>query len=217
MRCGQYKTLRLRVFAFVFLMVPGALPGADWQATVAAGFGAYHPLASQTPAGTAEAGIGPRFAVAAAVGRQFGDRFAVEGAYTFQDGDFEIASGGRKTAFDALAHSLHGDLLVYLRRRSAILRPYAVAGAGAKIYRGVEQPASRPLGEFGSFRHGSDIRPLLTFGGGLEWKLRSHWALRLDLRDYATPFPTSVIVPAPGVNFDGRLHSLVTTLGVTLR
>jgi len=202
---------------FLLAILTSCVPAADWQVTGAAGFGAYHYLTYQAPAGAASAGIGPRYALEATIGRQFGGRFAVEAAYSFQDGDFEIASGGRKTAFDANAHAVHVDLLVYLRRRSAALRPYAVAGAGAKFYHGVEAMNPRPLAEFGSFRDGIDTRALASFGGGVEWAPWPHWALRLDVRDYATPFPATVIVPAPGSNLSGWLHDLVATAGITLR
>lgn len=87
-------------------------------------------------------------------------------------------------------------------KRPSKLRPYLEGGGGAKFYHGVEELRPRPLAQFGSFRDGVDPRPLLTAGGGLEWTCSRHWAVRLDLRDCATPFPTSVIVPATG----GDLH-----------
>ena len=206
-----------KLSVFVLLGCANYAAAADWQATGAAGFGLYHPLSYTAPAGTAQAGIGPRYVLDAAAGRYFADRFVVEAAYTFQDGDFELSSGGRKTAFDANAHALHLDLLFYLRRREATLRPYLVGGGGAKFYHGVEKPAARPLAQFGSFRDGVDSRGLVTFGGGVEWSIASRWSLRLDLRDYATPFPTSVIVPAPGSNLSGWFHDFTTTVGVTFR
>jgi hypothetical protein len=62
-----------------------------------------------------------------------------------------------------------------------------------------------------------DARRLLTFGGGVEWGLTEHWSLRLDLRDYAAPFPTAVIVPAAGVSSPGWQHDFVPTIGVTFK
>ena len=190
---------------------------ADWEATAGGGFGRYHPISLMAPSGAGTAGIGARYALNAAIARVLGEHLAVEAAWTFQDGDFEIASGGAKTAFDANTHALHFGLIGYLRRRSRRLRPYVVAGVGAKFYHGVEAPAPRPLGEFGSFRDGVDTRALLTFGGGVEWALSSHWGLRVDLRDYATPFPSSVIVPAPGVKLGGWLHDFTPLAGITFR
>ncbi len=209
--------LRFKIHALIVLLACGALRAADWQATGAAGFGVYHYLTFQSPAGTAQAGIGPRYALDAAVGRAFGPHFALEGAWTFQDGDFEIASGGQKTAFDANTHAVHGDLLYYFRRRSARLRPYLAAGAGVKMYHGIEVVRPRPLAQFGSFADGIDARPLITFGGGVEWSIAHHWGLRVDVRDFTTPFPTSVIIPAAGSNLGGWLHDLVATVGIQVR
>ena len=83
------------------------------------------------------------------------------------------------------------------------------------MYRGLEAPHERPLAEFGSFRDGNDTRALGTFGGGVEYRVRPHWRVRLDLRDYATPFPASVIVPAAGSNLSGWLHDFVASAGIT--
>jgi hypothetical protein len=149
----------------LFLWMAGWTLAGDWQATAAAGFGAYHPMAVHAPTGTAEAGIGPRFALNAAAGRQLGQHFAVEGAWIYQDGDFELSSGGTKTAFDASAQAVHADLLGYIRRRSSAWRPFVLGGAGAKLYTGSETTAPRPLSQFGSFRRGTDSRALLVFGG----------------------------------------------------
>jgi len=206
----------LRSLALLLLVAGCGLAG-DWQATATAGFGAYHPVTFSAPAGSAQAGIGPRFVLNAAIGRQIGRHLAVEGAWTYQDGDFELSSGGTKTAFDASAQAVHADLLGYLRPRSSRWRPFVVAGAGAKFYTGSETPASRPLSQFGSFRQGTDSRALLMFGGGMEWSLSTRWVLRLELSDYATPFPTSVIVPAAGANLGGWLHDFVAVFGITIR
>lgn len=206
----------LRFAALLLLPVSCCLAG-DWQATAAAGFGAYHPVTFTAPAGTAQAGIGSRYVLHASAGRQIGERFAIEAAWTFQDGDFELASGGVKTAFDAHSHAVHADLLGYLRKRSSRLRPYLVGGAGAKFYQGIEKPNPRPLAQFGFFRDRVDARALLTFGGGVEWGFSRHIAFRVDARDYATPFPTTVITPVPGANLTGWFHDFVAVVGITLR
>lgn len=203
---------------FPFLLLSSTpCRAADWQATAAVGFGLYHPIQFSAPAGSAEAGIGPRYALNAAAGRRIGEHFVLEAGWMFQDGDFELSSGGVKTAFDANAHAVYADMIWHPRRQLGGLRPYLEGGTGVKFYHGVESPGSRPLAQFGSFRAGVDPRPMLTFGGGLEWPLSSHWALRLDIRDCATPFPTSVIVPAQGANLHGWLHDFVPTIGFTLK
>lgn len=79
------------------------------------------------------------------------------------------------------------------------------------------RPNARLPKAHGSFRKGTDSRALLTFGGGMEWSVSTRWALRLDLRDYATTFPTNVIVPASGAHLSGWLHDFVAAVGVTFR
>jgi hypothetical protein len=199
------------------LAVVGTASGADWQATASVGFGKYDYLALTSPAGNGEAGIGARYALDAAIGRALGDHLAIEGAWTFQDGDFEIKSGDVKTAFDAHANSFHGDLYYYFRGRHAKLRPFVDVGFGAKLYQGIETVRPRPLASLGAFAHAVDSRPLILFGGGVEWGITGHWSIRAGVRDFATPFPSSVIVLAPGVSVGGWLHDVVTSVGVQFR
>src|SRR5579871_2691411 len=106
---------RFAVFVFA-LAIPAFCADSDWEATGAVGFGLYHPLTYTAPAGTAQEGIGPRYAIEVEGGRHLSDRFLVELQYAFQDGDFELSSGGRKTAFDANAHAISGNLLTYISR-----------------------------------------------------------------------------------------------------
>jgi hypothetical protein len=195
----------------------GAALGGDWQATASGGFGKYRYVSLSSTSGTGDAGIGARYVLDAAIGRALGEHLAMEGAWTFQDGDFEIRSGGQKTAFDAHAHSFHGDFYYYWRGRSVRLRPFVEGGAGVKLYQGIEDVRPRPLAAFGSFAHATDARALLVVGGGVDWKLSSHWAVRIAVRDFATPFPSSVIVPAAGVSAGGWLHDAVVTAGIQVR
>ncbi len=207
----------------VFVLAAGlgltALPLAaqDWSATAFGGFWFYHPVGLTASFGSASAAPGPRIVLGAMVGHALGDHFAVEGGWTYQDGDFQLVSGATKTAFDADADSFHADLLYYLRPRSSRLRPYFVAGTGAKLYHGTETPSPRPLEQFAVFHDGFVAEPLITYGGGVEWAFTRHWALRVDLRDYTTPFPTGSITPSPGVTVGGWLHDFVPTVGVTFR
>lgn len=210
------RTNWLRLILLLVATACGA-PCADWQATATAGFGRYDYLSFRSPAGTAEAGIGARYILEASIGRLLTEHLAIEGAWTFQDGDFELKSGGQKTAFDANAHSVHGDLYYYFRGRETRLRPFAVGGAGVKFYRGIEAVRPRPLAAYGMFADGTDARSLLIIGGGITYGLSAHWAVRAAIRDLATPFPSSVIVPAPGSNLSGWLHDMVVTVGIQVK
>jgi hypothetical protein len=210
------RRTRFRVVSLLAVSAFG-LSAADWQATASAGFGKYHYVSLDAPSATGDAGIGARYALDASIGRAIGEHLAIEGAWTFQDGDFEIRSGAQKTAFDAHAHSIHGDLYYYIRQRSVRVRPFAEFGAGVKLYQGIETVRPRPLAVLGSFAHQVDGRALLIFGGGVDYRLIGHWGLRFSVRDFATPFPSSVIVPASGVKVGGWLHDLVVAAGVQWR
>jgi hypothetical protein len=208
-----------RWFRVVSLLPVSAcvLLAADWQATASAGFGKYHYVSLDAPPASGDAGIGARYALDAAIGRAIGERLAIEGAWTFQDGDFEIRSGTQKTAFDAHAHSIHADLYYYIRRRDAKLQPFAEGGAGVKLYQGIETVRPRPLAVLGSFAHQIDGRALLIFGGGVDCRFTGHWGLRFSVRDFATPFPSSVIVPAATAKVEGWLHDMVVAAGIQWR
>src|ERR1051325_9570371 len=205
-----------RVVALAIVLTSSAA-ASDWQATASVGFGKYHYVSFDGPARSGEAGIGARYILDAAIGRALGDHLAIEGAWTFQDGDFEIKSGGAKTAFDAHAHSFHADLYLYPRGRNAWVRPFVDGGLGIRLYQGIETVAPRPLAAFGAFAHATDDRALFIVGLGLEAGFWKHWAVRAQFRDFATPFPSSVIVPAAGVSAGGWLHDFAATLGITLR
>lgn len=206
----------MRSLLLLVVVASGAF-AQTWQATASVGFGKYHYVGLQGPDGSGEAGIGARYVLDAAIGRALGQHFALEGAWTFQDGDFEIKSGGQKTAFDAHANSFHGDLFYYFRGRNARLRPFVDGGVGVKVYQGIETVRPRPLADFGAFAHATDDRALLIVGGGVDWRLTGRWAIRAGIREFATPFPSSVIVPAPGVSVGGWLHDVVATVGIQFR
>jgi hypothetical protein len=206
----------LRIVSLLLAAFGGA-SGADWQATASAGFGKYQYVSLQGPAGAGEAGIGARYVLDAAIGRALGDHLAVEGAWTFQDGDFEIRSAGVKTAFDAHAHAFHGGLYYYFRGRTAKLRPFVDGGAGVRLYQGIEAVRPRPLAAFGAFADGTDARALLIIGGGVEWSVTARWAIRVGVREFATPFPSFVIIPAAGVGVGGWLRDVVATVGIQVK
>ncbi|GEM_PF-5687252 len=205
----------MRYVVTIVLLSALACRAADWHAGAGAGYGLYNSAKITAPAGTAETSIGPRYALTAYGGRRITDYVDLDGAWTFQDGDFEIRSGGRKTAFDAHAHSVHGSLVAYFLRSHSTLRPFVEAGGGVKFYQGIEAPSTRPLEEFATFHNVTDARALITFGGGVDWNFSNRWTLRIDFRDYTTPFPASIVVPAPGGKVSGWLHDFLPTAVVT--
>ena len=186
------------------------------QVGFAGGFGFYHDATVTAPSGEARAGFGPRFATSVVVGERFEDRLGGEFRYTFQDGDSELRSGTLEANLDAHAHAFLGDLLIYGRSRGPKLQPYGAVGFGVKIYQATEPPTSgRPLMNFATLSNTTDARPLLSVGGGMLYEISDRWAVRIDLRDYATPFPNKLFALAPGAQVHGWLHDFVPLVGIS--
>jgi len=191
-------------------------PAQVWETGAAGGFGFYRDAALSGTTGTGRAGFGARFALSAMAGRSLGERFGVEGRYMFQDGDLEIASHGAEANLDGDASAFLGELVFSPLRRRAFLRPFVAAGAGVRIYRGTQEvPLDEPLMNLALLHRATQAVGLLTYGGGVKLHFARRWWLRLDLRDYVTPFPTRVISAAPGARLQGWLHDFVPVAGVS--
>lgn len=207
----------MRLFAPLALVLALTLAAIaqDNEIALGIGFGFYRDVTIANAGGTAQAGFGPRFALSAAAGHNWGQHFGAEARYTFQDGDLELKSAGREANLDGEAHSLLGELLFYGTGRKSRLRPFAGAGFGVKIYRGTGTAGLQPLENFATLQAAAQARPLFTFGGGVKYALSDRWLLRLDLRDYATPFPTGVVAPTLGSKLGGWLHDFVPVLSIS--
>jgi hypothetical protein len=200
----------------LIVTIPGVSRAADMEVGAAGGFGFYQDATVTNASGTAKAGFGPRFALSGLAGRNWGEHLAVEGRYTFQDGDLALSSQGREANLDGDAQSALGEMLLYANSKESRFRVFAAGGAGVKIYQGTQRiTGPRPLSDFASLQKASQACPLLTFGGGVKYALSPRWIVRLDVRDYVTPFPTGVITPAAGAHIGGWLHDLVPTLGIS--
>ena len=203
---------------FLALVALAAGPGCfaqSWEIGAAGGFGFYHDATISNAAGSASAGFGPRFAAGALVGEDVAEHFGGELRYTYRDGDSELRFNGREANLDAASHALHLDFLVYATGRHARLRPFLAGGAGIKRYTGTGRvDPSQPLTSFALLAHADEVKALISFGGGVKALLGDHWVVRVDFRDYATPFPAHVIVPAPGAKVHGWLHDFVPLFGV---
>ena len=209
------RRLLLHLLVTAILLAPAEL-AQTWEAGAAIGFGFYHDASLTGPTTSGRAGFGDRFVLSAMFGHSLGQRFSIEGRYTFQDGDPEIVSGTSRANLDGDSSSLLAEIVFSPFRRHAWIRPYLAAGGGMKIYRGSGTPAAvEPLMDLAVLHSATDAVGLFTYGGGVKFRLSRHLWLRLDLRDYTTPFPTRVITPAPGVKVGGWLHDFVPTLGLS--
>jgi len=74
------------------------------------------------------------------------------------------------------------DLLVHATPRGAPMRPFVAVGAGATIFI-----------QFAALTHTSEIKPLLSAGGGMKFPLRPRLEFRAEVRDYITPAPEKLM------------------------
>ena len=187
----------------------------SWSVGAAGGFGFYHDATITNATGSASAGFGPRFAAGAVLGEDVAEHFGGELRYTFRDGDSELRFNGREANLDAASHALHLDFLVYATPRHSRFRPFLAGGAGMKRYTGTGRvDPNQPLTSFALLAHEDQVKALVSVGGGVKFMLADHWLVRVDFRDYATPFPERVIVPAVGAKVHGWLHDFVPLFGV---
>ena len=75
--------------------------------------------------------------------------------------------------------------------------------------------AFQPLSQFVLLTKKTEILPLFAVGGGVKVALRDHLNIRFEVRDYLTPSPEKVLVPAPGASIKGLLHDIVPLVGIS--
>lgn len=199
--------------AAVLAMAP-VVTAQTWEAGGAAAAGFYNHQAVSSAAGRAEAGLGRGPVVSGFFAHNLYRNVGAEIRYTFQPNDLELSSGGKRVTFRGLSHAVHYDCVVYVRPRESLLRPFLAGGAGFKQYRGTgRESAWQPLGNFALLTRTQEWQPLVSVGAGLKFVLGPGLAARVEFRDYLTPFPRTVIAPAPGARVGGWLHAIVPLAG----
>ena len=207
--------------SIIKLLVLASACGAACLAQVwgvgGAGGGGFLPGLSATgPAGSATAGFAPGFALGAVAGQSLYHQLSGELRYTYQRSDLKLSSAGSQATFGGDSHAIHYDLLWHFGMRHSGLRPFVAAGAGIKLFRGTgKEAAYQPLNQFAYLTHTQQIEPLISAGGGVQIALRPSVSLRIEVRDYVTPFPGQVIAAAPGMHIHGWLHNFVPMVGIS--
>ncbi len=171
----------------------------------------------QGASGSADAGHRQGFAVSGWIGHNSARYLGGEIRYTFEKNDLKVASGGSNVAFRGQSHAIQYDVLVYSKPREAAVRPYVVVGGGVKGYYGTgTESAFQPLSNFAILTKTHEWRPLVAAGGGVKVAVGSNASLRVEFRDYITPFPKEVIAPGPGAKISGWVHNFVPLVGFSV-
>jgi len=136
--------------------------------------------------------------------------------FDYQLGDLALNGQGQSASFAARSYGMHYDMLYHFTPNGSRIRPYVALGAGIKIYQGTGAPvAYQPLYQYALLSTGQDLVPMISGGAGVKMQLASHLQLRIEVHDYATPFPKQVITPNEGAKVGGWLMDFVPSVGLS--
>lgn len=188
----------------------------EWEVGGAAGFGFMRNATINNPTGSLSAGFDNRFAAGAVIGQDLYQHFGGELRYTFRDNDLVLTGAGQKVNMDGNSHLVHYDLLFYALGKSFRIRPFAAAGGGIRLFGGTgHEYVNQPFGDFALLTRTTEVKPLISVGGGVKISATNHITVRVDFRDYISPFPENLFVTAPGAKIRGWLNDFVPLVGVS--
>lgn len=202
------RVLTLSVFA---MCAATAAFAQQWEFGGVAGAG----FLNSVPAGGATAGFASGLVAGGLIGERLSSHISGEIRYEYFQSDLQLSSNGQTARFGGDAHALHYDFLYRIRDSESRVQFYGAAGGGLKIFRGTgTEEAYQPLSQFGYFTKTQEVKPMISAGGGVTFRLAPRLVLRAEVRDFITPFPTQVLTPAPGVKFGSMLNDIVPMIGI---
>ena len=182
----------------------------------AAGYGFYRNVTITRGSATAKAGFDQGFSFSVVGGHDMHRLLGGEVRYSYRDNSLKISSGGTDFKMSGEAHIVHYDALIHAGPKQARLRPFLAFGGGIKYYRGTgTEQEFQPLQDFAVLTRTSELLPMLSLGGGIKFRISNHAVVRVDFRDYLTPFPSNVILPRGGAKASGWLHDLTPMVGIS--
>ncbi len=188
----------------------------EWEIGGVGGAGFLNGLDVTQAGASATTGFKSGVAFGAFAGSNLYSHLSGEIRYTYQMSDLKISSGGTEVGFSGVSHAVHYDFLYHPAARRSKVQPFVAAGAGVKLFRGTgKEQAYQPLSNFAYLTKTQDLRPLITAGGGIKYRISEHMIFRAEIRDYITPFPNKVITPAPGAKVSGWLQDFVPMFGLS--
>jgi hypothetical protein len=188
----------------------------EWEIGGIAGAGFTNGLNVATPVASATTGFKSGGAFGGFAGSNLYPHLSGEIRYTYQMSDLKISSGGSDATFNGTSHAISYDFLYHPAPKRSRVQPFVAAGGGVRLFRGTgKEEAYQPLSNFAYLTKTQDLRPLITAGGGVKYRMSEHMILRAEFRDFITPFPNKVITPAPGAKVSGWLQDFVPMFGLS--
>lgn len=162
------------------------------------------------------AGLSDGFSGSAWLGQQMYKYVGGEIRYTYEHNAFNLNGSGSNVAFGGDAHAIGYDLHIHLTPRTARFRPYVFGGGGVKLFRGEgTESSTQPLSRFALLTRENELRPMVSFGGGLKIGITDHLSVRAEFRDYMTAFPTKIVTPNVNSSSPAFLHNYVPNAGLS--
>ena len=167
--------------------------------------------------GNADAGFDRALGASMWIGHHMYPKISGEIRYDFLKNDMTLTGSGAKATFGGESHAVHYDLHFHFTEVGAKVRPFVLAGGGAKMFRGTGQERSfQPLSQIAVLTRTSETTALVTLGVGVKIQLSDRVLLRIDFRDNLSRFPKKVIAPNRGKGGDTWLNNFAPTAGLSL-
>ncbi len=197
---------------FGALLCAGACFAQQFEMGGLLGYGVYRDVRVNGAGAEATAGIRNRFVAGAVVCEDLYEHFSGEIRYVYHDGDPFLSMGAKTGNIQGQSHAFTYDVLFHARDREEKLRPYAAVGIGAKYYRTTgPEPNPQPVPQIADLVRVNQWRFLVDVGVGVKYRVSRHWIVRGDFRDYITPFPVKLFVPA-GTGTDRGLFQMFSPM-----
>lgn len=191
-------------------------PAQKWEVGGVTGGGFDNSFTVSNPTGSASTGFSPGVAVGGFIGQNLYRQIGGELRYTFQFSNLKLSGAGSDVSFGAQTHTVQYNVLWHARSVRSRMRPFVGVGAGMRVFRGTgAENAYQPLSDFALLTKTTEYKLMAAAGGGVKYRITPRLALRAELWDYATPFPSRVIAASPGAHVGGWLHDIVPMVGLT--
>lgn len=194
-----------------------ALPAMaqKWEFGGGGGGSIYRSQAVSGSVADAKAGFDSNYAITGVLAHNNHKYLGGEIRYVYEKNDLMVSAGGAKATFGGSSQAIHYDVVIHATARGSKVRPFIAAGGGVKQYRGTgTEVVSQPLANVALLTKTNDTKALISVGAGVKFFVAKHLNLRIEFRDYITPFPKKVIVPVGNGKIDGWLHNFVPLFGL---
>jgi hypothetical protein len=186
-----------------------------WEVGGSVGYGFMRNASIDTPLGSTTTGVDNGVAAGAVIGENIYQHFEGELRYTYRQDDASIQFAGQKASVSGDSHLIHYDVLFHPTTKESRIRPFLAAGAGIRLFRATGEENASEFSEFAVLNKSDEVKPLISVGGGVKARLTGHTVIRVDFREYISPFPENLISTAPGIKIHGWLFDSVPLAGLS--